>query len=925
MDGTSNRSDTNVEVLRKIILATVWIAIALARATAQCPGDPQDWISELSQIENSDSSLTKKIAELQTLESRHRNCTKKNDSISARLLHRLGDLCRLNGDFEKGIELTSAAAAINKTSDPGASHSYLTHSYYNLGLFHLLLGLNRNAHLYFDSCVTVGTQYTKKVFIALMALEKKAFISFQTGDYEQSIRSSDYGITIARQHNLYDYEVLLLIQKAQAESGLLRVDEASATIRKAMAIISEHHLDSWLPNAYSVYAHLLGVKKDFGNAIAHYKMAYNLNMSQGNTAQAARDLNDLALLYDKEINNPDSAIYNYQKVLVIAKSVGDPSLLSMTCNNIGQVYWHKGEYQSSLKYYQLGLTASINSFNDTITFENPSGRALQSVGNAYIPSALLWNKGDAFLGLYRMTHNTDDLSTAIAAYRMGDRMVDQMRWSQQGEQSKLFWRERTKQWYKSAVEASFLLDDPASVFYFMEKSRAVLLNDKLSELGATEQLPADEAKMERRLRLQLQGAESDEGAVWNARTQLHNFIRTLERKYPAYYAYKYDTAVATLQTLQQHLSKTGQTWVELFTSDTTIYILTVTDQTAKLKSVSFYGHRDVAGEISRLCSHEGLINKNYPRFRELSHRYYETLFEPLQVRSQRVVVSQDDYFLPFDLLITDVGDDGAFLVRKHAFTYAYSASHHLRHQTTHDVADRSLLAIAPVDYSTPLKLPPLSGSDASLDRIGSVFGGSLTLTKSTATKNQFVRNAHDFDVIHFYSHAMADTLGNEPVIYFYDSALHLSELRNLPDLKTRLVLLFACNSGVGKSIKGEGILSLARGFAAAGIPSTISAMWEIDSRTTYSIAELFFSNLASGLPSDVALQQAKLEFVDTGDQQHQLPYFWAAPVLIGKAETHDRGGIKSLTGLGIVAILLLAILIFRTNRSEKKSPSLNER
>ena len=131
-------------------------------------------------------------------------------------------------------------------------------------------------------------------------------------------------------------------------------------------------------------------------------------------------------------------------------------------------------------------------------------------------------------------------------------------------------------------------------------------------------------------------------------------------------------------------------------------------------------------------------------------------------------------------------------------------------------------------------------------------------------------------------------------------------------------MLLACNSGVGKSVKGEGIFSLARGFAAAGIPSTVSALWEIDNQATYKIAELFFENLAKGEPSDIALQQAKLAMIDSDVKQHELPYYWAGAVLIGKAELYSRENRNALApgkiALWFVAIATLAIVIFYAQR-----------
>lgn len=916
---------SSVEV-KVALIAMCVLCLAASQASSQCRMKPTTWLERLTNIEQADEGLRVKIDQLSALATSYYDCMQASDSIHAQMLHRLGDYYRLSGDFEKGFSLTSEAIAINKRSDPRSSRSYLTHSYYNVGLYNVILGLTRNAHLYFDSCVATGSQFPAKMFIALMALEKKAFMYFQAGDYEQGIVTSDHGINLARKNDLYDYEALLLIQKAQSEAELNRISAAEADIARALAILARYKLDFWLPNAWSVYANVLGRKKAFAEAIAYYNKAFEVNYAQENAVQAARDLNDLALLYDRGMNDAAKAITHYTRAVAILEQQKDPYLLSATYNNLGQVSWRRNDFKSALAYYQKGLNALPIGFDDRSETVNPSVSSLQSATNAYIPAALLWNKGDAWLGLYNIEKDPSLLEHALEVYRMGDRMVDEMRWKQQGEQSKLFWREKTKRWYERAVEASFLLKDPARAFYFMEKSRAVLLNDKLAELGAKNQLPPEEAEREERLRIRYQSIEATNGAssgdvsggdaFWRARNELNNFIKRLEKLYPSYYAYKYDTTVFSLADLQKSLAGTDQTWLELFTNDSTIYALTVTADDAQLKKIAFANHARIAKSITDLCSGSASINSNFKRYHALSHSYYNAVFRPLNISSGRVTVSQDEYFIPFDLLQTDSASDTCFLLRDHAFSYAYSASHFLRDRTRKESAERSLLAIAPVNYATRLQLQDLQGADVSLGKIGASYRDGVYLTGKTATRTEFLRQLPEFDVVHLYSHAKADTLGNEPVIYFYDSALNLSELPNLSGLPTRLIVLFACNTGIGKSIKGEGILSMARGFAAAGIPSTVSALWEIDNKTTYALAELFFSHLSKGHPSDIALQQAKLEIIENFDRQHELPYFWAGTVLIGKPGIYLSGKVSAFSSyvnyilMAGIALLILGGLAF---------------
>ena len=119
------------------------------------------------------------------------------------------------------------------------------------------------------------------------------------------------------------------------------------------------------------------------------------------------------------------------------------------------------------------------------------------------------------------------------------------------------------------------------------------------------------------------------------------------------------------------------------------------------------------------------------------------------------------------------------------------------------------------------------------------------------------------------------------MIYFADSALYLSELITEERPATQLIVLSACETGNGKVYQGEGVFSFNREFAALGIPSSIINLWAVDNESTYLQTELFYNYLAQGLPVDIALQKAKLEFLQTASKEKGLPYYWAASVLAG--------------------------------------------
>ena len=217
--------------------------------------------------------------------------------------------------------------------------------------------------------------------------------------------------------------------------------------------------------------------------------------------------------------------------------------------------------------------------------------------------------------------------------------------------------------------------------------------------------------------------------------------------------------------------------------------------------------------------------------------------------------------------------------------------------------------MTPLKFASSLNVPSLLGADQSLKNIGANFSSPNFLLEQKATKREFLRELPSYTIVHLYSHARADSTGAEPALYFYDSLLTLSELQTVDKLQARLIVLTACETGAGKQMKGEGVFSLARGFAAAGIPSTVTTLWEIDEKATYQLTELFYKYLQEGNAGDVAIQKAKLEFIASNDVEYALPYYWAPTILIGQTGVLQKGpGMATMLVYSFVGAILIVVI-----------------
>jgi CHAT domain-containing protein len=112
-----------------------------------------------------------------------------------------------------------------------------------------------------------------------------------------------------------------------------------------------------------------------------------------------------------------------------------------------------------------------------------------------------------------------------------------------------------------------------------------------------------------------------------------------------------------------------------------------------------------------------------------------------------------------------------------------------------------------------------------------------------------------------------------------DGFLRLHEIYNL-NLPAELVVLSACRTGLGKQVKGEGLIGLTRGFMYAGAKLVMASLWNIDDSVTPELMKQFYEGMfTKGMPPAAALRAAQIHMWQT--RHRKSPYYWAAFVLQG--------------------------------------------
>jgi CHAT domain-containing protein len=112
-----------------------------------------------------------------------------------------------------------------------------------------------------------------------------------------------------------------------------------------------------------------------------------------------------------------------------------------------------------------------------------------------------------------------------------------------------------------------------------------------------------------------------------------------------------------------------------------------------------------------------------------------------------------------------------------------------------------------------------------------------------------------------------------------DGVLRLDEVYNLR-LNADLVVLSACETGLGPVIQGEGILSLTRGFLYAGASNVLVSLWKAADAQTGELMPSFYGYMLDGTGKSAALRWAKLAMIRS-NPRYARPFYWAPFVLVG--------------------------------------------
>jgi CHAT domain-containing protein len=862
---------------------------------AQCPN--KDFFANgLKKLEVSNDSKANLLV-VKNLHQQWLKCGYPKDSIYLQIITQLG-IINSNNNLPEAFQFIKEAISIEKKKKQAIL-------YYWLGNFSRKDNDSNSTIKAFkdgiEICKIKPISNDDDAFAAYF-YSNIAHVYYETGDYQQCLNYSNLGISISQKSKNDNGFAYNLYEQGLGYQKLDKPYLAKESLVNAITIGEKLKNSDLLARSYQALFLIENNLKNYNKCLENAQLSYENYIKVNSPSLAANMRIYSGIFYRDILKNYSKALFYFQNSLKLYPNEKDKT---MAYDNIGALYQKKGEFQTALQYYQKAMATLPINFKYTNVEENPFRSVIQNLASKKDFLTIIKDKADTWLDYYKATKRTSHLYNALKCYQLADQVVDYMRWEHTEKTSKLYWREQTHPLYENAIQTCQLLNDGENAFHFFEKSRAILLNDNLNELGANALLSAQDLKKEQNFQEKINGLQNQlmdypdttkkfielKTEFLKIQEDKMAFVKTLEQKYPNYYRYKYDNSTPSIRDFRAKILKQNQTFVSYFVGKNALYTLLITPTKTQVQQLPFSNYVQEIQYFVRLCANKELLNKNFGQYQLSAQKLYQRLIAPLNLPKGRVIVSPDGVFVPFESLcstLTKASESPHYLVKDFAFSYTYSANFLMKQKHKSSFFQDTFLGMAPVNFNPKLQQNSLTGSNISLEKIGKQFYSKQIFLGKEATKNSFKQNAPSYQIIQLFTHAEADSIDNEPTIYFVDSTLRLSELESSKQFKTQLLVLSACKTAIGKQQIGEGVFSLSRGFASVGIPATLTTLWSVEDKATYELTELFYQFLGEGLPKDEALQQAKIVYLKTADRSQQLPTLWAASILIGDTSPIEK-------------------------------------
>ncbi|WP_016953021.1 DUF2225 domain-containing protein [Anabaena sp. PCC 7108] len=833
------------------------------------------------------------------------------------------------GEKQKALEYYHQALSIYQVVSDKSGEATTLH---NLGLVYSSLGKKQQALDYYNQSLQLLRGVGNKRGEAY-SLSNIGSVYDSLGEKQQALDYYHQALTLRRAVGDKGGEAYTLNNLGSVYSSLGEKQQALDYYNQALLLLravgDRSKEATTLNNIGTVYDSQAEKEK----ALVYYNQALPLLRAVGDRYGEASTLHNIGAVY-YSLNNNQQALNYYNQSLPLARAVGDKDGEAYTLTNLGSVYDSLGEKQKALEYYHQALPLRR-------MIGDRRGEAFTLYNLAYLQRKQ-GNLNEALIQMQTAIKIIENLRTKItnqdlrAAYfatfqKYYKFYIDLL--------MKLHKQQPSKGYDAQALQAGESARARVLLELLTEANADIRTGVDAKLLAAERQLQEQlDSSEKRRIQLlsaeptrqQIQALETERTALLEQYTEIQTQIRATSPRYAALT----QPQPLSLKQIQQ----------EVLDEDTLLLEYSLGEEGSYLWAVS---KTDMTSyELPKTTEIEAAV-KNFRRVltsstsspqkvKTAAAPVTQMLLAPVaqKLGNKRLVIVGDGalLYIPFAALTApnSQGKEYQPLLVNHEIISLPSASTVaiLRNeQKIRKTASKTLAVIAdPVftsnDQRITHKLPiyaksePQNLNNNTLSRAARDAGidfDRLPFTRTEAKmilalvpENQrlqafdfaatrdFATNLQlsEYRILHFATHGILNSQQPElsgVVLSLFDNQgqpqngfLRLHDIFNL-NLSAELVVLSACKTGLGKEIKGEGLIGLTNGFMYAGSPRVVVSLWNVDDQGTSVLMQKFYQKmLQQGLKPIGALRAAQLQMLTEKNKNLWKPYYWAAFTLQGE-------------------------------------------
>lgn len=582
---------------------------------------------------------------------------------------------------------------------------------------------------------------------------------------------------------------------------------------------------------------------------------------------------------------------------------------------IGLVYQKQDLFAEAVENFQKSIYANLYSQDYQTIYDLPS---LQDYYNADILLSSLQAKAKNLEAIhFEKSLKIRDIDGALAAYIACDELITKIRQIRLNEADKLRLGEVASEVYENGISTALYLSEHTLkkqyyqklAFNFCERSKSAVLLDAINDTKAKhfagipdqELLLEDSLKdqivfLERKLTEKTNTAAQQkelETKLFGYESALRDFVQRLENEYPEYFKLKYSNTLTSVEELQAALDESTGV-LSYFIGKESIYLFLVTQN--QYKTFTIKRDKDF---LRNIAGFKNAIKYREPDvFESTAKALNDQLLPEVPGKLWSIIIIPDGPIgsIPFEALVVGESKSGdlAYLIKDFMISYDYSATLLVERITGQPVEQGSgILLSAPLSFEkNEVVMQSLPATEKEVREIKYLFTGSdqpsqLLLSSAASESHMKSDELSKYKYLHFATHGLVNEAQPELSRIFLspdskeDGSLYSGEIYGL-NIKANLVNLSACETGLGKVTRGEGIIGLSRALMYAGARNLIVSLWQVADASTADLMIAFYQQHLYHSSNELFaddLRKAKLGLLKS--ENYKDPYFWAPFILVG--------------------------------------------